>query len=111
VRDFLTQGNHFALPEDTSHEATVFSLFITARAQETMSKAAGKIAATVFVSLYPKQQLPPAAIEVWEKHSGKSAVEIRRLFQDCRKLGRACQYVRQVLGPGAILLLDNFSAW
>jgi hypothetical protein len=36
---------------------------------------------------------------------------ISDLFHGCRKLGRACQYVRKILGPGAILLLDNFSAW
>jgi hypothetical protein len=111
VQDFLTQENHSALPQGTSHDVTVFSLFITARDQERMSKAAGKIAATVFVSLYPSRQLPPAAIDAWQKHSGRSVEDVRRLFKECRRLGRACQYVGRVLGPGAILLLDNFSAW
>jgi hypothetical protein len=90
---------------------TVFSLYVTAKGQEKMSKAVAKIAATVLVSLYPTQQLTPAVLEVCKKRSGKSEPVISDLFHGCRKLGRACQYVRKILGPGAILLLDNFSAW
>jgi hypothetical protein len=111
VLDFSTQENHFAFLQGTTHDITVFSLFITAGDHERMSKAAGKIAATVFVSLYPSQQLSDNAIQVLHNHSGKSEKVIRRLFKDCRRLGRACQYVRKFMGPGAILLLDNFSAW
>jgi hypothetical protein len=105
------QGSHLAFPQDTGHMVTVFSLYVTAKGQEKMSKAVAKIAATVLVSLYPTQQLTPAVLEVCKKRSGKSEPVISDLFHGCRKLGRACQYVRKILGPGAILLLDNFSAW
>jgi hypothetical protein len=111
LENFQAQGYHLAFPQDTSHVVTVFSLYVTAKSQERMSKAVAKIAATVLVSLYPSQQLTPAVMEVCKKHSGKSKSAISSLFHDCRKLGRACQYVREILGPGSMLLLDGFSAW
>lgn len=103
--------NQLAFPQDTSHADTVFCLYITAKSRERMSKAIAKIAATVLVSLYPTQQLTSAAVEVCKTHSGTSETNIRALFKSCKKLGRACHHVRKVLGSGAILLLDDFSAW
>lgn len=76
-----------------------------------MYKAIAKIAAYVLVSLYPTEQLTSTAVGVCKKQSGSSETEIRSLFRDCKKLGRACHHVRKVLGPSAILLLDGFSAW
>jgi hypothetical protein len=64
LKDFQVQGNRLAFPQDTSHDVTLFSLYVTAKSQERMSKTVAKIAATVLVSLYPSQQLTPAAVKV-----------------------------------------------
>lgn len=109
--EFQGQWNCFPPPQYICHQVTLFCLYIAATAQEKMSKAAGKFAATLLVSLYPHQQLPASANQLWQTHSGKFGKDIQALYRDCRKLGRACQYVREILGPGAMLLLDDFSAW
>lgn len=111
ILNLKTHAKCFAFPQDTGLDVTVFSLYVTATTQEKMAKAVGKLAATAYVSLYPSQQLSSTIVELWVRHSRKPETEIRRLFKDCKTLGRACQHVRNTLGPGAMLLLDNFSAW
>jgi hypothetical protein len=111
LKNFKTKSNDIAFPQDTGHFMTMFSLYVTAKTQEIMSKAVAKISATVVVSLYPDTQLAPQVMESCKTNLGKSKSQISSLVRDCKKLGRACQHVCKILGPGAILLLDGFSAW